>query len=41
MKINLDNYADFVNTHNIILNDTQMYDKIYKILCTFNYIKIY
>ena len=32
MKINIDNYADFINTHNI-LNDTEIYDKIYRILC--------
>ena len=33
MKIHIDNYADFINTHNIILNDVKVYDKIHKILC--------
>ena len=32
MKINIENYEDFINTHNI-LNDHEIYDKIYKILC--------
>lgn len=32
MKINIDNYVDFVNTHNILI-DTEIYNKIYKILC--------
>lgn len=32
MKINIDNYADFINTHKIII-ETDIYEKIWKILC--------
>jgi hypothetical protein len=32
MKINIDNYADFINTHNILI-DENIYNKIYRILC--------
>lgn len=32
MKINIDNYVDFINTHNILIDDN-IYNKIYRILC--------
>ena len=32
MKINIDNYADFINIHKIII-ETDIYEKILKILC--------
>ena len=32
MKINIDNYEDFISTHNILIDDN-IYNKIYRILC--------